>query len=76
LLRGIENRSVAALPLWRPAARVTVRLHARLATAQIIAKKLDYKVTDFEVEERLYAAAPEGLLEVIPGREADAQPAE
>ncbi len=36
-----------------------------LATAQIIAKKLDYKVKDIVVDERLYAAAPDDLLEVI-----------
>src|SRR5271167_2257420 len=35
------------------------------ATAQIIAKKLDYKVKDIVVDERLYAAAPDDLLEVI-----------
>jgi phosphohistidine phosphatase len=36
-----------------------------LATAEIIAKKLDYKVKDIVVEERLYAAALDDLLEVI-----------
>ena len=36
-----------------------------LATAEIIAKKLDYKVKDIVVDERLYAAAPDDLLEVI-----------
>ena len=36
-----------------------------LATAEIIGKKLDYKVKDIVVEERLYAAAPDDLLEVI-----------
>ncbi len=35
------------------------------ATAEIIAKKLDYKVKDIVVDERLYAAAPDDLLEVI-----------
>lgn len=36
-----------------------------LATAEIFAKKLDYKVKDIVVDERLYAAAPNDLLEVI-----------
>jgi phosphohistidine phosphatase len=36
-----------------------------LATAEIIAKKLAYKVKDIVVDERLYAAAPDDLLEVI-----------
>ena len=36
-----------------------------LATAEIIAKKLDYKVKDIVVDERLYAATPDDLLEVI-----------
>ena len=36
-----------------------------LATAEIIARKLDYKRKDIVVDERLYAAAPDGLLEVI-----------
>jgi phosphohistidine phosphatase len=36
-----------------------------LATAEIIARKLDYKVKDIVVDERLYAAALDDLLEVI-----------
>jgi phosphohistidine phosphatase len=36
-----------------------------LATAQLIAKQLDYKSTDIVVDERLYAAAPDDLLQVI-----------
>jgi len=36
-----------------------------LATAELIAKKLDYKVKDIVVDERLYAATPDDLLEVI-----------
>jgi phosphohistidine phosphatase len=36
-----------------------------LATAALIAKKLDYKVKDIVVDERLYATAPDDLLEVI-----------
>ena len=36
-----------------------------LATAEIIAKKLDYDVKDIVVDERLYAAAPGDLLEII-----------
>ena len=36
-----------------------------LATAEIIARKLGYKVKDIVVEERLYAAAPDDLLEVV-----------
>ena len=36
-----------------------------LATAEIIAKKLDYKVKDIVVDERLYAAEPDDLLDVI-----------
>jgi phosphohistidine phosphatase len=38
-----------------------------LATAEIIAGKLDYKAKDIVVDERLYAAAPDDLLEVIRG---------
>src|SRR4029453_9760311 len=36
-----------------------------LSTAEIIAKKLHYKPKDIVVDERLYAAAPDALLEVI-----------
>ena len=36
-----------------------------LATAEIIAKKLDYKVKDIVVDKRLYASAPDDLLAVI-----------
>ena len=36
-----------------------------LATAVIIAKKLDYKRKDIVVDERLYATQPDELLEVI-----------
>lgn len=36
-----------------------------LTTAEIIAKKLDYKVKDIVVDERLYAATPDDLLDVI-----------
>ena len=39
-------------------------LRAR-ATAEIIAKKLDYNRKDIVVDERLYAAAPDELLKVI-----------
>ncbi len=33
-----------------------------LATAELIAKRLDYKVKDIVVDQRLYAAAPDDLL--------------
>lgn len=36
-----------------------------LATAEIIAKKLDYKRKDIVVDERLYAAHADELLEVV-----------
>ena len=36
-----------------------------LTTAEIIAKKLDYKVKDIVVDDRLYASAVHGLLDVI-----------
>jgi phosphohistidine phosphatase len=36
-----------------------------LATAELMAKTLDYKVKDIVVDERLYAAAPDDLLEVV-----------
>jgi phosphohistidine phosphatase len=36
-----------------------------LATAEIFAMKLDYKRKDIVVDERLYAAAPDEVLEVI-----------
>jgi phosphohistidine phosphatase len=36
-----------------------------LATAELIARKLDYKVKDIVVDERLYAAASDDLLQVI-----------
>ena len=36
-----------------------------LATAEIMAKKLDYKVKHIVVDERLYAAAPEDVLKVV-----------
>jgi phosphohistidine phosphatase len=38
-----------------------------LATAEIIAKKLDYDIKDIVVDDRLYAAAPGDLLEIIQG---------
>jgi phosphohistidine phosphatase len=38
-----------------------------LTTAEIIAGKLGYKVGDIVVDERLYAASPDDLLEVING---------
>jgi phosphohistidine phosphatase len=46
------------LILSSPAARA-------LATAEIIARKLGYKVKDIVIDERLYAAAPDDLLKVI-----------
>ena len=36
-----------------------------LATAEIIAKKLDYKLEDIVVEDRLYASEADNLLSVI-----------
>ena len=36
-----------------------------LATAQIIATELDYRIKDIVVDERLYEAAPDDLLEII-----------
>jgi len=36
-----------------------------LTTAELFAKKLDYKLKDIVVEKRLYAAAPDDLLELI-----------
>jgi phosphohistidine phosphatase len=36
-----------------------------LATAEIIAKKLEYAIKDIVVEERLYSAVPDDLLDVI-----------
>lgn len=36
-----------------------------LTTAEIIAKKLDYKVKDIVVDERLYAVGADDLLEVV-----------
>jgi phosphohistidine phosphatase len=36
-----------------------------LVTAEIIARKLGYKVKDIVVDERLYGVAPDDLLEVI-----------
>src|SRR5882724_12400275 len=36
-----------------------------LKTAQIIAKKLDYKLADIVVDERLYATGADDLLDVI-----------
>ena len=36
-----------------------------LTTAEIIARKLDYKVKDIVVDDRLYAGAVHGLLDVI-----------
>src|SRR5437899_11500650 len=36
-----------------------------LETAQIIAKKLDYKLADIVVDERLYATGADDLLDVI-----------
>jgi phosphohistidine phosphatase len=36
-----------------------------LTTAELIAKKLGYKAKDIAVDERLYASAPDDLVEVI-----------
>lgn len=36
-----------------------------LATAELIVRKLDYKVKDIVVDERLYAATSEDLLQII-----------
>ena len=36
-----------------------------LTTAEIIAKKLDYKLKDIVVDDRLYAGAVHGLLDVV-----------
>ena len=36
-----------------------------LETAQIIARKLDYKLADIVVDERLYATGADGLLDVL-----------
>ena len=38
-----------------------------LRTAQIIAKKLDYKLRDIVLDERLYATGADDLLDVIRG---------
>ena len=36
-----------------------------LATAEIIARKLDYKIKNIVIDERLYASTPDDLLKVI-----------
>jgi phosphohistidine phosphatase len=36
-----------------------------LATAEIVAKKLDYRRRDIVVEDRLYATTPDELLAVV-----------
>lgn len=56
--RLAKNDAKPDLILSSPALRA-------LATAQIIAKKLDYTVKDIVVDERLYAATPDDLLKVI-----------
>jgi phosphohistidine phosphatase len=38
-----------------------------LTTAQLIARKLDYKTKDIVVDDRVYASSPKALLEVIHG---------
>ena len=38
-----------------------------LATAQMMAKKLDYKAKDIAADDRIYASSPKALLEVIHG---------
>jgi len=38
-----------------------------LATAKIIAERLDYKAEEIVVDERLYAATPDRMLEVVRG---------
>lgn len=38
-----------------------------LATAQMMAKKLDYKAKDIAADDRIYASSPKVLLEVIHG---------
>jgi phosphohistidine phosphatase len=38
-----------------------------LTTAQLMAKKLDYKVKDIVLDDRIYASSPKILLEVIHG---------
>jgi len=55
----LAKRNVKAdLILSSPASRA-------LKTAEIIAKKLDYKIKDIVVEDRLYAGGADDLLDVI-----------
>jgi phosphohistidine phosphatase len=51
----------------RPDLILTSPARRARATAEIIARKLDYKLKDIVVDARLYAAAVDDLLEVIYG---------
>ena len=49
----------------RPDLIVSSPARRALATAEIFAGKLDYRLKDIVVEDRLYAATPDGLLAVV-----------
>jgi phosphohistidine phosphatase len=67
--RGMRDAAKMGKRLAKQDARPDVILSSpavrALATAEIIAGKLDYKPKDIVVDARLYAAAPDDLLEVI-----------
>lgn len=54
--RGIQLDLILSSPALRA-----------LATAEILARKLDYRTKNIVVEERLYASTPGDLLDVIQG---------
>ena len=67
--RGMRDAAKMGKRLAKEDARPDVILSSpavrALATAEIIARKLDHKLKDIVVDERLYAAAPDDLLELI-----------
>lgn len=52
--RGVKPHLILSSPAKRA-----------LATARIVAGKLDYKLKDIVVDERLYPGEPDGLLDVV-----------
>jgi tetratricopeptide (TPR) repeat protein len=63
-VRGKRDASRAAKKLAKPDLILSSPARGALTTAELFAKKLDYKVHDIVIGKRLYAASPDDLLEV------------
>ena len=69
--RGKRDASRAAKKLAKRDAKPDLILSSparrALTTAELFARKLDYKANDIVIDKRLYATSPDDLLEVIHG---------